>query len=95
MQAQEKTIGKQVQERLGRAEARDAEEDRRYGKDRRGDELPEERARRETRRPRLREAQQTLEERARQRAEAEGQAPEAASPEPRSHPTSPTPSRGS
>jgi hypothetical protein len=81
MQEQEKAIGKQVQELLARAEATDAEEDRRYGKDRRGEELPEELARRETRLQRIREAKQALEERARQKAEAEGKPPAAAKPQ--------------
>jgi transposase len=43
----------------------DAEEDERYGRDRRGDELPEELQRREQRLARIREAKQALEEEAR------------------------------
>src|SRR5579875_679577 len=42
MVEQERAIRKQVKEMLARAEAADAEEDRRYGKDRAGDELPKE-----------------------------------------------------
>jgi len=46
---------------LEEAEAVDAEEDERYGPDRRGDELPEELQRREQRLARIREAKQALE----------------------------------
>lgn len=72
MQEQEKVIRKQVKELLGRAEATDAEEDRRYGKECAGDELPEELQRRETRLKRIREAKRALEARAREKAKAEG-----------------------
>ena len=50
---------------LEEAEAVDAEEDERYGPDRRGDELPEELQRREQRLAKIREAKQALEEEAR------------------------------
>ena len=53
---------------LARAEAVDAEEDARYGKECAGDELPEELQRRETRLKRIREAKRALEERAREKA---------------------------
>ena len=78
MVEQEKRIRKQVKEMLERAEATDAEEDRRYGKDRAGDELPEELQRRETRRKRIREAKRALEERACERAKKQGQPEEEA-----------------
>jgi len=47
----------------------DEQEDRRFGPDKRGDELPEELARRETRLKKIREAKKRLEEEARQQAE--------------------------
>ena len=72
MQEQEKAIREQVKELLARAEAADAEEDARYGKERAGDELPEELQRRETRLKRIREAKRALEERAREKAKKEG-----------------------
>jgi transposase len=72
MQEQEKAIKEQVKELLARAEAADAEEDERYGKERAGDELPEELQRRETRLKRIREAKRALEERAREKAKKEG-----------------------
>jgi transposase len=81
MKEQEKVIRAEVKTMLARAEAADAEEDARYGKDQRGDELPEELQRRETRLQRIREAKKALEERARQKAEAEGKPPEEAKPE--------------
>src|SRR5271157_4222265 len=83
MQEQEKAIKEQVKELLARAEAADAEEDERYGKERAGDELPEELQRRETRLKRIREAKRALEERAREKAKKEsqqGQAVEEARP---------------
>ena len=49
---------------LEEAEAVDAEEDERYGPDRRGDELPEELRRREQRLAKIREAKQALEDEA-------------------------------
>jgi len=81
MKEQEKAIRAEVKAMLARAEAADAEEDTRYGKNQRGDELPEELQRRETRLRRIREAKKALEERARQEADAEGQPTEEAKPE--------------
>ena len=57
---------------LSQAEAADEEEDSRYGRDLRGDELPEELQRRETRIARIREAKRALEERAREQAQSKG-----------------------
>ena len=51
---------------LGEAERVDAEEDERFGADRRGDELPEELRRRETRLAKIKEAKQALEAEARE-----------------------------
>jgi hypothetical protein len=81
MKEQEKLIRAQVKEMLARAEATDAEEDARYGKDKRGDELPEELQRRETRLKRIREAKKAVEERAREKAKAEGKPAEEARPD--------------
>lgn len=81
MKEQEKLIRAQVKEMLARAEATDAEEDARYGKDKRGDELPAELQRRETRLKRIREAKKAVEERAREKAEAEGEPAEEARPD--------------
>ena len=61
----------EVEELLKRAQEVDEEEDRRYGKDRRGDELPVELAFRESRLKKIREAQEALE------AEAQAQGKEA------------------
>ena len=80
MVEQEKAIGQQVKEMLEQAEAVDAEEDERYGKECAGDELPEELQRRETRLKRIREAKRALEERAREKAQKEGKAVEKAQP---------------
>src|SRR6202163_3170732 len=62
----------EVGERLAQAEAADVAEDAHYGVDRRGDELPAELQRRESRLKKIREAQRALEERARQSAEQAG-----------------------
>ena len=81
MQEQEKAIRKQVKELLTRAAETDAAEDRRYGKNRRGDELPEELQRRETRLARIRAAKKALQERVREKAAANGEPVEEAKPE--------------
>jgi hypothetical protein len=71
MQEKDKQIGAEVKQLLEQAEAADAEEDQLHGKDRRGDELPEELQRRESRLKKIREAKQALEARAREKAQAE------------------------
>ena len=76
----EKRLREEVRKLLKQAEAADQEEDSRYGRDRRGDELPEELQRRETRIARIREAKRALEERAREQAKSEGKDPEEAQP---------------
>ena len=81
MQEEEKRIKEAVKRLLAEAEATDAEEDARYGRDRRGDELPAELARRETRLQKIQEAKRALEERAREQAKSKGQAEEKAKPE--------------
>ena len=80
MQEQE-AIRKEVRKLLLRAAETDAAEDRRYGRNRRGDELPEELQRHETRLARIREAKQALEARAREKAGAEDKAVAKAKPE--------------
>ena len=80
MLEKEKQLKAEVQQLLEQAEAADAEEDARHSKDRRGDELPEELARRETRLKKIREAKRALAARAREKAEAEGDDPKQAKP---------------
>jgi transposase len=65
----EKELARQVKELLEKAESVDAEEDRRYGKGKRGDELPEELRFRKGRLAKIREAKHALEEEAKARAE--------------------------
>jgi transposase len=81
MKETEKLLRKEVQELMKQAEAADEEEDKRYGRDRRGDELPEEMQRRETRIARIQEAKKALEERARDKAKSEGKDSKEAKPE--------------
>ena len=83
MQETENRLKVEVRRLLEEAEAVDAEEDARYGRDRRGDELPEELQRRETRIERIREARRTLEERAREEAGREGRLSEEVPPDPK------------
>jgi transposase len=79
----EKRLREEVRRLLKQAEATDEEEDKRYGRERRGDELPEELQRRETRIARIREAKKALEERARAKAESESKDRKEAKPEPK------------
>ena len=81
MEETEKRLRKEVRELLKQAEAVDEEEDKRYGRERQGEELPEELQRRETRIARIREAKKALEERAREKAESEGKDGQEAKPE--------------
>ena len=91
-----KSDEEQVKELLAQAEAADAEEDARYGKDRAGDELPEELQRRETRLKRIKEAKRALEERAREKAKRrKARTRSRPHPKPRISTTLPIPSRGS
>src|ERR1700689_1399429 len=66
-----KKLKGEVKQLLEQAEAADEAEDREYG-DKRGDELPEDLRRRETRLARIKEAKKVLEQRARDKALAEG-----------------------
>ena len=69
MKEKEEQLAGEADELLRRAQEVDAEEDRRYGRDKRGDELPEELAFRESRLRRIREAKAALEAEAREAAE--------------------------
>jgi transposase len=83
MQETEKRLREQVRKLMSQAEAADAAEDTQYGRERRGDELPEELRRRETRIQRIREARRALQERAREQAQSAGKKPEEAKPTPK------------
>ena len=72
MKEKETQLAAEVAELLRRAQEVDDEEDRRYGKDKRGDELPEELAFRKGRLEKIREAMAALEAEAQAAAEAEG-----------------------
>jgi len=65
----EKELEEEVQALLAEAARIDAEEEGKYGKGKRGDELPEELARRESRLGKIREAKLALEEEAREAAQ--------------------------
>jgi len=73
----------EVQQLLAQAEAADAAEDAEYGTDRRGDELPAELQRRESRLKRIREATRALKARAKEDAAAKGQPVKSAKPDPK------------
>jgi hypothetical protein len=67
----EKELEKKIKELLGEAQRIDEEEDRMYGKGTRGNELPEELRKRETRLGRIRELKEQLEREAKEAAEKE------------------------
>jgi len=80
MKEEEARLEAEVEELLKRAEAVDEEEDRRYGKDKRGDELPKELAFREGRLKKIQEARAALEAEARLEAEKSREKGEAVAP---------------
>jgi len=63
MKQEEKRLRKEIRELMGKARKTDAQEDKRYGKDFRGDELPAELSRREERLEKIQEARKRLEAR--------------------------------
>jgi transposase len=81
MRDKQRQLREEVKDLLAQAEAADAAEDAQYGADRRGDELPAELQRRESRVKRIREAKRALEARAKAEAAAKGEPPAAAKPD--------------
>jgi len=75
MKERQRQLREEVKQLLAQAEAADEEEDRQYG-NQRGDELPEELQRRETRLAKIKQAKKVLEQRAREKAAAEGKGAE-------------------
>jgi len=69
MKEEEARLRGEIRELLAQAEAVDGQEDQEHGADRRGDELPAELARRESRLKRIQEAKQALEAKAKAAAE--------------------------
>jgi transposase len=80
MKQKESDLRRQVREMLKRAEQIDKEEDRLYGPDKSGNELPEEFARAETRLKKIREAKAALEAEARAKAAEKGKDPDDTTP---------------
>ena len=80
MKDAESGLAGEVDELLQRAEQTDRDEDREYGEDKRGDELPEELRHRESRLKKIREAMASLEAEAKEKAKKEGKDPESAKP---------------
>lgn len=74
MTKEEARLQAEVERLLQEAEETDAREDGLYGADKRGDELPKELARRESRLKKIQEAKEALEREAREKAHAEGKA---------------------
>jgi hypothetical protein len=83
MREKRQQLRDEVQQLLAQAEAVDAAEDAEYGPDRRGDELPAELQRRESRLQRIREATRALKARAKEDAAAKGQPVDSAKPDPK------------
>jgi transposase len=75
MKEEEKRLRKEIRELMAEAKKTDDQEDKRYGKDRRGDELPAELARREDRLQSIRAARQRLEARQRETDREKGREP--------------------
>ena len=75
MQQEEKRLRQEIRDLTARARKTDAQEDKRYGKDRRGDELPAERVRREDRLETIRAARQRLKARQREADRCQGREP--------------------
>ncbi len=69
MLTEEKRLKEEIEQLLEKAQAIDEQEDNEYGTDRRGDELPEELARRESRLKRIQDAKKALDAKARAAAE--------------------------
>ena len=78
MQTEEARLQQEIRELLAQAEAEDQADDAQHGSNRRGDELPDELQRRESRLAKIREAKAALEAEARARASAENEAKNAA-----------------
>jgi transposase len=83
MKDKARQLREEVKQLLAHAEATDAAEDAEYGADVRGDELPAELQRRESRLTRIREATRALKARAKEEAAAAGQPVETAKPDPK------------
>jgi transposase len=83
MRDKQQQLRDEVNQLLARAEAADVADDAEYGPDQRGDELPAELQRRESRLKRIREAKRALEARAKEEAGAAGQPVESAKPDPK------------
>ena len=86
MTTEEARLQSEIAELLKQAQAADASDDETHGKDRRGDELPDELARRESRLKKIQEAKAALEEQAREKARAHAQELEAQGKTPRQDP---------
>ena len=78
MQTEEARLQQEIRDLLAQAEAEDQSEDAQHGANRRGDELPDELQRRESRLKKIREAKAALEAEARAKATAENEAKNAA-----------------
>jgi transposase len=81
MREKQTQLREEVKQLLAQAEEADAADDAAYGTDRRGDELPAELQRRESRLQRIREAKRALEARAKDEAAAAGQTTESVTPD--------------
>jgi transposase len=83
MREKQRQLRDEVNNLLAQAEAADAADDAEYGPDHRGDELPAELQRRESRLKRIREAKRALDARAKAEAAAAGKPAETAKPDPK------------
>ena len=95
MKEEEERLKREIAELTAQAESEDVAEDARHGREARGDELPEELARRQSRLRRIQQAKAALEERARMEAEREAAEKAKGSEEPKEPPAGGTPAEAS
>jgi transposase len=86
MTTEEERLQKEIDELLAKAQQTDESEEEQYGDDSRGDQLPDELGRRESRLKKIQEAKAALEEQARQKAAVHAAALEAKGGTPRKNP---------
>jgi hypothetical protein len=86
MTTEEERLQKEIDELLAKAQAADQSEDEQHGPDARGEELPDELGRRESRLKKIQDAKAALEEQARQKAAVHAAALEAKGGTPRKNP---------
>lgn len=81
MEEEEKRLKEEIEQLTAQAQQEDEQEDREHGKDKRGDELPEQLSKREKRLQTIQEAKQRIEQRQREKDKASGRSEDDDKPE--------------